>query len=297
MMEYSDKFPYEATIIIPTYNRSKLLALTLDSILKQTVSQNIIEVIVVDDGSSNDTAEVAKEYSKKMNLKYFFQEDKGFRAGQARNVGILNAQSPICIFIDSGIFLGSRAVEEHIRIHKENERPCAVIGYVYGFDDYARKKDELAQLVDFENPDETIEMLKKHNITDSREYIYQELGDSLSNWPAPWVIFWTCNVSVNRDYLFRVGLFDEYYTSWGGEDTDLAIGLHKLGVKFVLNRSIESLHYPHEQHAPWATGDEAGLAEFERKMKYMHKKYNTHATELWQTTRYDKLNQRLLSVD
>jgi glycosyltransferase involved in cell wall biosynthesis len=66
------------SIIIPTYNRKKLLMYTLDSILKQSISLDLIQVIVVDDGSSDDTAEMVRPYFEEINFKYFFQEDKGY---------------------------------------------------------------------------------------------------------------------------------------------------------------------------------------------------------------------------
>ncbi|HEX9061770.1 MAG TPA: glycosyltransferase family A protein, partial [Clostridia bacterium] len=130
--------PLLASIIIPTYNRSELLKYTIDSILDQSIDSRLLQVIVVDDGSSDDTKEVIKPYFSKVNFKYFYQEDKGYRVAKARNTGILNADAPICIFVDSSVILGKYAVSEHLKIHQNSKNPCAVIGYVYGFDDYNR---------------------------------------------------------------------------------------------------------------------------------------------------------------
>ncbi|PYG87949.1 glycosyl transferase family 2 [Ruminiclostridium sufflavum DSM 19573] len=282
-----------ASIIIPTYNQSRLLKYTVDSILKQSVDTRLLQVIVVDDGSSDDTREMVKNYFSKLNFKYFYQEDMGFRAAKARNTGILNADAPLCIFVDSSVMLGTHAVEEHLKIYRCSSRPSAVIGYVYGFDDYNRNENSLLELVDVQNADSSIEKLKKLGICDNREPLYLKHGDNLSKWPAPWVIFWTCHVSVPRAALIKAGLFDEFYTSWGGEDSDLALALERNNVRFVMSRAAESIHYPHAKNSGFYEAfDEA----FMEKKHRMDKKYNTAATRLWLTTACEELNEKLIEL-
>ena len=288
--------PLRASIIIPTYNRSEILSYTLESILRQSIDLNEIEVIVADDGSSDDTEEVVLRYQSKLKLKYVRQEDQGYRAGAARNLGIRSAESPACIFLDNGILLSSRAIEAHLNVHEQSEEACTVIGYIYGFDDDNVHNEELYRLVDYNNPDESIRLLQEQGILDNREPLYQELGDDLSKWPAPWVIFWSGNISVKTEVLFRVGLFDEYYTTWGGEDTDLGLALEKHHVRYVLSRQADSIHYPHKKDSTWQVDPEERERDFERKRDYMHSKYNTEATKLWYTCYYNELNQKLLAL-
>ncbi|SMG55403.1 glycosyltransferase [Paenibacillus aquistagni] len=288
--------PLRASIIIPTYNRSEILSYTLESILRQSIDLNEIEVIVADDGSSDDTKEVVLRYQSKLKLKYVRQEDQGYRAGAARNLGIRSAESPVCIFLDNGILLSSRAIEAHLNVHEQSEEACTVIGYIYGFDDDNVHNEELYRLVDYNNPDESIRLLQEQGILDNREPLYRELGDDLSKWPAPWVIFWSGNISVKTEVLFRVGLFDEYYTTWGGEDTDLGLALEKHHVRFVLSRQADSIHYPHKKDSTWQVDPEERERDFERKRDYMHSKYNTEATKLWYTCYYNELNQKLLAL-
>ncbi|NMM53372.1 glycosyltransferase [Paenibacillus aquistagni] len=288
--------PLRASIIIPTYNRSEILSYTLESILRQSIDLNEIEVIVADDGSSDDTEEVVLRYQNKLKLKYVRQEDQGYRAGAARNLGIRSAESPVCIFLDNGILLSSRAIEAHLNVHEQSEEACTVIGYIYGFDDDNVHNEELYRLVDYNNPDESIRLLQEQGILDNREPLYQELGDDLSKWPAPWVIFWSGNISVKTEVLFRVGLFDEYYTTWGGEDTDLGLALEKHHVRYVLSRQADSIHYPHKKDSTWQVDPEERERDFERKRDYMHSKYNTEATKLWYTCYYNELNQKLLAL-
>jgi glycosyltransferase involved in cell wall biosynthesis len=91
------------SVIIPTYNRSQLLSYTLDSLVQQDLPKDRFEVVVGDDGSSDDTRQVVGKYEALMNVKYAFQEDKGYRPGSARNKAISISEGDICLFIDSSV--------------------------------------------------------------------------------------------------------------------------------------------------------------------------------------------------
>ena len=81
------------SVIIPAYNRDRYLAEAIESVLAQTYPA--IELIVVDDGSSDRTAEVAQRYA----LTYHFQPNGGISA--ARNAGIALATGEFLAFLDS----------------------------------------------------------------------------------------------------------------------------------------------------------------------------------------------------
>jgi len=86
------------SIITPTFNRAHLLAETIESVLAQTYPA--WELIVIDDGSTDKTTEVVKQYADKdSRIQYFFQENKG--ASAARNVGIRKAKGKYLAFLDS----------------------------------------------------------------------------------------------------------------------------------------------------------------------------------------------------
>ena len=235
------------TVIIPTYNRCKLLGFTLQALTRQTLPVGQFEVIVVDDGSCDATAEVVAAFRPRLRLRYFFQPDEGYRVARARNIGITEAAGEVCVFIDSGVIPGSGCIAAHVTTHRTRPRPAAVCGYVYGFDDDNENGEEIQAAFDPADPDGAIAAMRADGRwLDSRETFYDRHPD-LGVLPAPWVVYWGCNASARTDQLKAVGMFDENHRSWGGEDTDLGYRLHRDGATFVLDREAVAIHWPHEK--------------------------------------------------
>ncbi|WP_037914136.1 glycosyltransferase [Actinacidiphila yeochonensis] len=263
------------SVIIPTYNRAELLRLTLDALCRQSVPTTEFEVLVVDDGSSDSTAEVVESYRDRLPVRYFFQEDQGWRVAKARNVGIANAAGDVCVFLDSGVVPHSGCVQAHVESHDRADGPVAVVGYVYGFDVREKSPELLLEAVDFAEPDAGIEKLRSAGQwLDIREIFYAENTDEFNDLPAPWAVYWTCNVSASTAQLRAVGGFDEAFQCWGGEDLDVGYRLHRDGARFVLNRSACAVHYPHEKSF------EANEAQANTNYRYMARKYDTPITRL-----------------
>ncbi|CAN5136140.1 glycosyltransferase [soil metagenome] len=235
------------SVIIPTYNRSELLSYTLDSLVAQNIDKKYFEVIVADDGSTDDTRAVAKTYESKLNLKYVFQEDMGYRPASARNLGIMYAESEICLFIDSGVILDENCVNSHIRFHERCVDDSVAIGYIYGFEENNHYASLLKQIINVSNATKSITDIALNPIfCDVRETHYIKYYDRLEDLPAAWIYFWTANVSSLKRNLLAVELFDTNYDGkWGVEDNDLGFRLHRAGVKICLLRSAKSIHYPH----------------------------------------------------
>jgi glycosyltransferase involved in cell wall biosynthesis len=83
------------SVVIPTYNRAQFVTKAIDSVLSQTFTD--YEIIVVDDGSTDNTKETLKQYRDK--IKYIYQENSG--VSTARNTGIKNSTGPWLAFLDS----------------------------------------------------------------------------------------------------------------------------------------------------------------------------------------------------
>lgn len=286
------KFALNATVIVPTYNRSSLLGFTLQALTQQTIPAKEFEVIVVDDGSSDNTREVVDRYRSLLNLHYYYQEDRGYRVSSARNIGIRQASGDICIFIDSGVMPGPTLVEEHIKSYT-TESAIALIGYVYGFDQDNAYSDHLQNLIDVTDAGKTINHFEANDLfSDIRDPYYNRYEDQLENLPAPWIFYWTCNASALRRDLLEIGMFDECFDGiWGCEDAELAYRLFKHGCSMKLNRNATAVHFPHFKDA------ETKFRNTARNRIYFHGKHGSVETKmLVQLIGSDciDLNERLL---
>jgi len=109
---------YPVSVIVPTYNRAEFLNRALMSVVKQTVKCS--EIIVVDDGSTDDTANLLHKFSRTIEipLKIIRQENKGPAA--ARNLGITSAKQEYVAFLDSDDHWNKRKIEIQYKILQDN---------------------------------------------------------------------------------------------------------------------------------------------------------------------------------
>ncbi len=116
--------PGVLSIVVLTYNRKHLLRGCLDSLFSQTVPRENLEIIVVDDGSTDGTDDMMRELSVRHSwLKYCRQTHKGIPA--ARNTGIVNASGDIIAIVADDYLLGPDYAETIIRFFREN--PGAIV--------------------------------------------------------------------------------------------------------------------------------------------------------------------------
>lgn len=106
------------SVVVPCYNQGKFLSEALDSVLAQTLQE--WECIVVDDGSTDNSAAIAKTYcAKDSRIQYVYQENAGPSA--ARNKGVSLTSAPLILFLDGDnvilcdlLRLGVKYMESHI---------------------------------------------------------------------------------------------------------------------------------------------------------------------------------------
>jgi glycosyltransferase involved in cell wall biosynthesis len=114
----------KVTVIIPTYNAAGFLQECVESVLKQTYSN--FEIIVVDDGSTDNTREVLAPYISQNLIKYYYQQNQG--QGRARNLAIRNSSGEFVAFLDADdLWASPQKLEKQIALLRNNER----IGLVY----------------------------------------------------------------------------------------------------------------------------------------------------------------------
>lgn len=125
----------KVSVIVPVYNVAAYLPQCLDSIINQTLRD--IEIICVDDGSTDESAEILKEYEKKdKRIRAFYRENHG--AGAARNYGLQQARGKYLSFLDSDDFFDEIMLE---KAYKKAEE-CMADMVVFRSDQYMSDKGE-----------------------------------------------------------------------------------------------------------------------------------------------------------
>ena len=208
------------TIVIPTYNRADSLPKVLSKLLLQQEILNDIDIIVVDDGSTDDTKERVKEFVEKfsVNIHYLYKQNTG--ASGARNLGIKKAQGEIILFLDSDIIPSEALISEHLKFHEK-----------YPQDNFALRgstKTSAEQL----NTIRTVEIAEIEKETQN--------GTNAEYIELCWEDFNSGNISLKKDFLLKNGLFDEEMSAF--EDNELGYRLGKRNLKLFHSNKAMGFH-------------------------------------------------------
>ncbi|NMA65036.1 MAG: glycosyltransferase family 2 protein [Clostridiaceae bacterium] len=258
-----------ASVIIPSYNAKERLKLNLCALNEQSYENNDVEVIVIDNGSTDDTMNLLDEFQLKYPMKTIrIEGNRGIAYG--RNTGIYEAEGDILIFHDSDMIASKDFIKNHIEMHEElGIVACGVFWrrvftfyykafspyQLYRFESIMREKgmpETYKQDTQILNPSKvTAEQIMSWSfdldfgfIEDFKEIIKKH-GKTLSGYYLPWRFFITNNLSVERKKVMDVGMFDNNIVRYGYEDYDLGVRLYKSGCKFVIADHIISLHQEH----------------------------------------------------
>jgi len=136
-INYSPK----VSVIIPTYNRGKYIKEAVDSVLSQAFQD--FEIIVIDDGSTDNTREVLSLYSDK--IEYIYQENKGISC--ARNTGIRCSNGEYIAFLDSDDMWLEDKLELQVRFLDKNRDVDMVYSGIYYFDEMFKINRDYFDLV------------------------------------------------------------------------------------------------------------------------------------------------------
>jgi len=177
----------DVSIVIPTYNRARLLRSTIPALSNQRTTGFQYEVIFVSNGSSDDTESVLKEAATEFDgkIRYYVIAPTGGPSAP-RNVGIRAATGDIVIILDDDVMPDPDLVLQHVEFHRAHPEPHrAAIGEVY----------VPARLMD-----------------DPMSLFHTFPYDEVRRLPRlSYLHFWTCNVSFKRSFMLEKGMFDEKF--------------------------------------------------------------------------------------
>lgn len=194
--------PY-LTVIIPTYNRKAQLKKCLEHLNKQTLAKDAYEVIVVNDGSTDNTADFLKE-THYPNLKVLHQKNAG--QGNARNLGIAHASGQIILFMGDDIYGEENFLKMHTKFHEQNpEVEAACLGLTLW--DSSLEINPFMEWLTHGGP-----QFAYHKLTPGKE--------------ASFWFFYTSNISLKAK-LLHAQPFDPDFHGYGWEDIELGYRLSK----------------------------------------------------------------------
>jgi|GEM_PF-2889555 len=210
------------TVVVPTYNRREALARCLTALDTQTLPVKRFEVIVVDDGSTDDTSAWLAEQHYGYTLRCFQQPNAG--PGAARNRGAAEARGEVVLFIGDDIYAPPKLLAGHLDFHRDFPSQFeAVVGRVEWAD--------TAPVTPF----------MRYSVGPSGvQFGFDAIRDPEQ---AGYRYFYTCNLSLKRSLLAaQQPLFDTAYWYPAWEDIDLGFRLQTRGLRLRYRRKLLAHH-------------------------------------------------------
>jgi glycosyltransferase involved in cell wall biosynthesis len=209
---------YNISIVIPTFNRGDILDMTLRRLWEQTADKDAFEVLVIDDGSTDNTEALVKNHLSEapFRLRYYRHENRG--PGYSQNFGAKQTDSDIILILADDVLASKNLVQEHIKAHQQYaDENVAILGKVL-------QSTELPQTVFQRNWD---------------PFRYDKL-EGMHELPA--IYFFGCNVSAKKKFLLENGMFLERKGA-AHEDIELGYRLGRKGLRIMY--SVEALGFHH----------------------------------------------------
>src|SRR3989344_4413383 len=201
------------SIVIPTYNRARFLLKTLDSVCNQTIPPEKYEILVINDGSTDDTEETISSFKLKVKnpeIRYFKIENGG--PAKARNKGIKESKGEIIFFTDDDCVVPPNWMATLLDGYKRHPEVVGVGGW-YKYSNKSLKNRYFQKYIDFciNKNKEILEVENKTNILGS---------NSAGN---------TANMSYKKAVLEEVRGFDENIDFAGAVDWELKNNIQRRG--------------------------------------------------------------------
>jgi glycosyltransferase involved in cell wall biosynthesis len=209
----------KVSVIIPTYNRKDYLIKCLSYIEKQNTNFKF-EVIIVDDGSTDNTKSVVNTFSKNSRLDIKHDNQKNSGPAKARNLGIKHSRGEYILFLGDDIYIEDPNFLNNHMNFIEKYGNCASLGFTDWTKEY--KNDKFMRVL----------------CPKGAQFNYSnfKIGEICS-----WPMFYTCNIMIKKTW-FENELFDENFPYAAYEDIELGYRLFKKGLKIRFNPEAIAYH-------------------------------------------------------
>lgn len=244
----------KASLIISVYKNTRDLKVVLDALAYQT--EKSFEVIISEDGQSEEMDTFIKNYSSSFQIMHLTQPDEGWRKNQALNNAVRTANTPYLIFIDGDCVLHHRFIENHFRF---SDRRSILAGKRVKLGPEFSDKLRSQPLPKFEKRFllHTFSLFQD-KVKFFEEGLYINPDSPLSFLAGMRRMKWLkgCNFSCYKDALVDINGFDEDYQKPAvGEDIDLTWRFQGLGYKIASVRNYAVQYHLHHKEN-WTSQEE-----------------------------------------
>ena len=256
------------SIIIPTYNSATVLPYTLRALMDQKLNKSSdIEILICDDGSTDDTVTLAEQWAKKGPYRLRVLSGQHGGSAVARNRGIAHATQDILLFLGADIILLPGALEAHLHFHQQHVEPeQAALGFLQW--DPRLKPSPLMQWMIHGGSQNDYDALLGTDTADARHFFYGAF------------------ISVKRSFL-GTDLFSEDFHEYGWEDLELGRRLYTRGLKLSILLKAHALHrHFYTTHAISRRQQSVGRGLVEYQAKYPHERLLPPQTPWKKLVRY-----------
>lgn len=212
------------SLIVTTYNWPGALDRVLAALCAQRYTP--LEIIVADDGSTDNTAQVVRSWQQQnAYIRHCWQNDQGFRAAMIRNRAVAQAQNEYIIFLDGDCIPFPDFVYQHARLA---EKGYWVAGNRLLLNEALSKEIiEKKELVHHWSRWRFARGWLRGQCNRVSTLFPLPLGNLRKLFPHQWQGAKTCNLGLWRRDFIAVNGFDEEFQGWGFEDSDLVVRLQK----------------------------------------------------------------------
>ncbi|MEA2049081.1 MAG: glycosyltransferase [Campylobacterota bacterium] len=271
--------PQGLSIVIPTFNRSKILEITLACLVNQKTDYKF-EVIVSDDGSQEDLSLVIEKFHTRLDIRLVKQSDQGYRLCAVRNLGLRAAKYEFVAILDCDMAPNNFWVQSYMELLSKDD-DVALMGprkYVdtHHIDprEILRQTDLVSSLPEVVTHNNVAGKVEDKISVDWRLEHFKN-SDNLRLCNTPFRYFSGGNVAFAKKWLDIVGWFDEEFTHWGGEDNEFGYRLYREGCFF---RAVDGGMAYHqeppgkENETDRAAGKAVTIKIVEQKVPYFYRK-------------------------
>lgn len=268
------------SIVIPTFNRSRILDITLACLVNQ-ITQYSFEVIVADDGSKEDLSPIVRKYEEQLDIKYVRQKDNGYQLCAIRNLGLRCSKYSYVAILDCDMAPNPYWVEAYMKDLVVDDNVALIGPRKYIDTQHINVEDILNDITLITTLPEVMTNNIEGMVSIDWRLEYFKKTDNLRLCDSPFRYFSGGNVAFAKKWLDIVGWFDEEFTDWGGEDNEYGYRLYRAGCFFKAVQDGIAYHQEppgKENETDRAKGKEITLNIVKEKVPYIYRNLSSIET-------------------